>query len=277
MSMDRAMNEAPMEASGHAAGISGALQGRVALVTGAGQGIGRAIARHFMELGACVSIVDMDEDAAADAADEYAALGHCRAICADVADEAAVARAVAETVQAFGGLQLLVSNAALARAHNAPLHTLELADWQRVIAVNLTGAMLTAKHALPHLRARGGAIVNIASTRALQSEPHSEAYAASKGGLVALTHALAASLGPGVRANCISPGWIDTSGWQPRSRRSTVVLSERDHAQHWAGRVGKPGDVAELCAFLCSDAAGFITGQNFVIDGGLTRKMIYEE
>jgi len=120
-------------------------------------------------------------------------------------------------------------------------------------------------------------VVNIASTRALQSEPHTEAYAASKGGLVALTHALAVSLGPAVRVNCISPGWIDTSAWQPRGQERTSALRPEDHAQHPAGRVGRPEDVAILCAYLVSDAAGFVTGQNFVIDGGMTRKMIYEE
>ncbi len=122
-----------------------------------------------------------------------------------------------------------------------------------------------AKHAVPHLRRARGAIVNIASTRALQSEPDTEAYAASKGGLVALTHCLAISLGPEIRVNCVSPGWI-----------SHVPLRKRkDHAQHPVGRVGRAADVAALVAYLLSDAAGFVTGQNFVIDGGMTRKMIY--
>jgi NAD(P)-dependent dehydrogenase (short-subunit alcohol dehydrogenase family) len=123
---------------------------------------------------------------------------------------------------------------------------------------------------VPVLRRAGGAaaIVNIASTRALQSEPNTEAYAASKGGIVALTHALAVSLGPAVRVNCISPGWIDVRASQ---------LSDQDHAQHPVGRVGKPLDIAKLVLFLLSEDAGFITGQNFVVDGGMTRKMIYEE
>jgi NAD(P)-dependent dehydrogenase (short-subunit alcohol dehydrogenase family) len=108
--------------------------------------------------------------------------------------------------------------------------------------------------------------VNIASTRALQSEPDTEAYAASKGGLVALTHALAMSLGPRVRVNCVSPGWI-----------AHTSVRRKDHAQHPVGRVGNDQDVAELVAYLISDAAGFVTGQNFVIDGGMTKKMIYQE
>ena len=143
---------------------------------------------------------------------------------------------------------------------------LPLAEWNRRIGTNLTGVFLMTKHAAAHLRRSRGAVVNLASTRALQSEPDTEAYAASKGGVVALTHALALSLGPRVRVNCVSPGWIETKG---------ASLSRADHAQHPVGRVGRPEDVAELVAFLLSEAAGFATGQNYVLDGGMTRKMIY--
>jgi NAD(P)-dependent dehydrogenase (short-subunit alcohol dehydrogenase family) len=139
-----------------------------------------------------------------------------------------------------------------------------LQAWNRRIAVNLTGVFLMTKHCTPHLRRAKGSIVNIGSTRALQSEPNTEAYTASKGGVVALTHALAMSLGPQVRVNCISPGWI--------AKRK---LRKKDHAQHPVGRAGRPEDIGEMVAFLISDAAGFITGQNFVVDGGMTRKMIY--
>ncbi|MCU0897926.1 MAG: SDR family oxidoreductase, partial [Burkholderiales bacterium] len=115
------------------------------------------------------------------------------------------------------------------------------------------------------------------STRALQSEPNTEAYSASKGGLVALTHALAVSLGPAIRVNCVSPGWIDTSGWKKRSRRKQEALRPVDHAQHPAGRVGTPEDIAAMVLYLVSDGAAFVTGQNFVVDGGMTRKMIYTD
>jgi NAD(P)-dependent dehydrogenase (short-subunit alcohol dehydrogenase family) len=167
-------------------------------------------------------------------------------------------------VKGFGRLDALVNNAGLTGPDDGPVEKLSLARWNRRIGVNLTGAFLMAKYAVPHLRRARGAIVNIASTRALQSEPDTEAYAASKGGLVALTHALALSLGPEVRVNCVSPGWI-----------AREPVGKKDHAQHPVGRVGAPQDVAELVAYLVSDAAGFVTGQNFVIDGGMTRKMIY--
>jgi len=171
---------------------------------------------------------------------------------------------VGAVLKQFGRLDALVNNAGLTGPDDGPLEKLALKDWNRRIGVNLTGAFLMAKHCIPQLRKHRGAIVNIASTRALQSEPDTEAYSASKGGLVAFTHALANSLGPAVRVNCISPGWI---AHQPVSRK--------DHAQHPVGRVGQSEDVAALVAYLVSDGAGFVTGQNFVIDGGMTRKMIY--
>ena len=146
------------------------------------------------------------------------------------------------------------------------MEKLALREWNRRIGTNLTAAFLMTKHAATLLRRSGGAIVNIASTRALQSEPDTEAYAASKGGLVGLTHALAMSLGPEVRVNCVSPGWI-----------AHTPVRKKDHAQHPVGRVGRDQDIAALVAYLISDAAGFITGQNFVVDGGMTKKMIYEE
>jgi len=125
-------------------------------------------------------------------------------------------------------------------------------------------------------RGRGGAIVNIGSTRAHMSEPGTEAYSASKGGIAALTHALAVSLGPhGIRVNCIHPGWIETRDWKAASRSRTPVHSERDRLQHPVGRVGRPEDVAEACWFL-AEHAGFMTGQEMTLDGGMTVKMIYE-
>jgi NAD(P)-dependent dehydrogenase (short-subunit alcohol dehydrogenase family) len=224
---------------------------KVALVTGGAQGIGRAIALLLAGHGYRVAVADI----------RASELFFVRT---DVSREASVRGCIRRVVKRFGRLDALVNNAGLADPHAGPVEKLALREWNRRIGVNLTGAFLMAKHAVPHLRRARGAIVNIASTRALQSEPDTEAYAASKGGLVALTHALALSLGPEIRVNCISPGWI-----------SHQPVRGKDHAQHPVGRVGAPRDVAELVAYLLSDAAGFVTGQNFVLDGGMTRKMIY--
>lgn len=246
---------------------------KVAFITGGAQGIGRAIAERFLQDDLAVVIADSDAEAGRATEARLAAIGPARFLHTDVADEAQVQHAVAETLREFGHLDILINNAAVAR--NTALESLTLADWNRVLGVNLTGAMLCAKHAAPSLRASGGAIVNIASTRALQSEADTEAYSASKGGLVALTHALALSLAPAVRVNCVSPGWIDTRDWKHAPPARAEALREVDHAQHPAGRVGRPQDVAALVAWLVSPEAGFVTGANIVLDGGMTRKMIY--
>lgn len=193
----------------------------------------------------------------------------------DVSREASVRRFVATALERFGRIDALVNNAGIADPHSGPLDRLSLSEWRRRLGTNLDGAFLCTKHALPALRQRQGAIVNIASSRARQSEPHSEAYAASKGGLVALTHALAISEGPAVRVNCISPGWIVTDAWRAPARRRAPKLSAADHAQHPVGHAGTPPDIGALAVFLISPQAGFITGENFVVDGGMTRKMQY--
>lgn len=250
-----------------------AVRGLAALVTGGGQGIGKAIAAKLLAAGARVMIAEIDAAAGEETVAEFSPLGDIRCTPTDVAVEAGVQQAVEATVSAFGRLNLLVNNAGI--GIGKPITELTLAEWNRVLAVNLTGAFLCAKYAAPHLCAGGGAIVNIASIRALMSEANTEAYSASKGGLVALTHALAVSLGPRVRVNCISPGWIEVSAWQHSSRRHEPQLTDADHAQHPAGRVGTPQDIANLALFLLDPENGFITGADYVIDGGMTRKMIY--
>lgn len=230
---------------------------RVALVTGGAHGIGRAIARRLSADGWHVVTADLN------LADPAPGGRHA---VADTAEEAAV-RALVDGIRAEEGrLDGLVANAGI--MVRKPLRDLSLEDWSRVIATNLTSTYLLARAAEDLLRAARGAIVTIASTRARQSEPDTESYAASKGGLVALTHALAISLGPDVRANVVSPGWINVTEKEP---------SGRDHAQHPAGRVGRPEDVAALVAWLLGPESGFVTGAEFVSDGGMTRKMIYEE
>jgi NAD(P)-dependent dehydrogenase (short-subunit alcohol dehydrogenase family) len=250
---------------------------KVVVVTGAGQGIGKGIAKYLLERGMTVVIAEFDAEAGEEARAELAGLGEVAFIQTDVADEASVRQLVAATVDRYRRLDALINNAGLAHPYNGPIENLDLAHWNRVIGTNLTGAMLCAKHAAPHLRQSRGAIVNIASTRALQSEPEQEAYAASKGGVIALTHALALSLGPAVRVNCVSPGWIVVTDWKKSSKRAEPELRPQDHAQHPAGRAGRPEDIAAMVAYLISPQAGFITGQNIVIDGGMVRKMIYVE
>lgn len=276
------------------------LAGRVALVTGGAQGIGRGIVEHLLACGMRVAAMDTDAEALAGLADELApeliagngapsptgpdslASPHTPALPllalhGSVAEQADADRCVAATVARFGGLHLLVNNAGIANPHSGAVDTMDMDRWQRVLDVNLTGPMRMMRAAAPHLRAARGAVVNIASTRAVQSEPHTEAYAASKGGVVALTHALAVSLGPEVRVNCISPGWIEVRHLRKAAQRETPVHSDADRAQHPVGRVGEVRDVAALVAFLAGDDAGFVTGQNWLVDGGMTRRMIYEE
>lgn len=260
------------------------LHGRVVLVTGGAQGIGRGIAQAVLGAGGSVFVGDLDADAGRACLDEFArsvADAPQRAAFRrlDVRSEASVRAFVAAALRRFGRIDGLVNNAGIADPHNAPLHTLTLADWNTRIGTSLGGAFLCSKHALPALRAAAGghasAIVNIASTRATQSEPDSEAYAAAKGGLVAFTHALAISAGPAVRVNCISPGWIATDAWRKPNARRTPALRPIDHTQHPAGRVGTPEDIGALTVYLLSPAAGFVTGQNIDVDGGMTRAMHY--
>lgn len=230
---------------------------RVALVTGGARGIGAAVAARFAADGWRVVIADRDAAEPAHPA---------RCVQADVADEATVAALVEGIATREGRLDALVCNAGF--MVRKPLRELTLAEWNGVLGTNLTSSFLAVRAAEAMLRAARGAVVTIASTRAHQSEPDTESYSASKGGLLALTHALAVSLGPDVRVNCVSPGWIETKG---------AALSAEDQAQHPAGRVGRPADVAALVAWLCGPESGFVTGAEFVTDGGMTRKMIYAE
>ena len=241
---------------------------RTAIVTGAAHGIGRGIARHLLHEGWNVFALDRDAAGLDALAQEQAAhAGRFSWVPADVASEPDIERALERVHSLAGRLDGLVCNAGI--MIRKPLASLSLAEWNRVLAVNLTGPFLLARAAAPLLRAgEGGAIVTIASTRAHMSEADTESYSASKGGLLALTHALAISLGPQLRANCISPGWIDVAG---------EALRPEDGAQHPAGRVGRVEDVASLAAWLLGRESGFVTGSEFVVDGGMTRKMIYAE
>ncbi len=251
-------------------------QNKVAIVTGGGQGIGRAISRSFAAAGAVAVIAEIDAEAGLEN-QEYIRERGGRAVFigTDVADEAGVQELMAKVEAEFGQVDVLINNAGLSGRFN--LLSGSMADWDLIIGVNLRGAYMCSKYAAPLLM-KGSAIVNIASTRALMSEPDSEAYAASKGGLLSLTHALAVSLGPrGIRVNAICPGWIEVSDWKKGGRAQEPRHSAVDREQHPAGRVGTPEDIAAACLYLCAEEAGFITGANLVIDGGMTVKMIYAE
>jgi NAD(P)-dependent dehydrogenase (short-subunit alcohol dehydrogenase family) len=251
-----------------------AMAAKTMFITGGAQGIGRATAEAALAAGWNVAILDRDRQALAEAGAAIRQPGRLLALQGDVAREAAVRTAMRAAEKRFGGLDALVNNAGMLPSRHG-LAAMSLKEWNAVLGVNLTGAFLCAKHAAAMLARRRGAIVNIASTRALMSEGDDLAYAASKGGLLALTHALAIDLGPAVRVNCISPGWIDTSAWKKKARAGQARLSRADHAQHPVGRVGRPQDIAAAVTFLVGPDSGFATGANFVIDGGMTRKMIY--
>lgn len=224
---------------------------KTAIVTGGAGLIGSAICNSLVERGWDVAAFDLK-----------AAEGPARPVQCDISDEAAVARAF-ESLP-WDGLDLLVNNGGVADPVNDPLADLALEDWRRTVDSHLTGAFLMTRAAIPRFRSPA-AIVNMVSTRAFMSEPNTEAYAASKGALVALTHALAISLGPKVRVNAIAPGWISDE----------PDLRPVDHAQHPVGRVGRPDDIAQAVLYLAE--AGFVTGQVLTVDGGVTRKMIYAD
>ena len=256
------------------------MSNKTAIVTGGAQGIGRAIVDHFLTQGWRVAAWDKDGEAVDDLAASYDGQPLLATRC-DVGREGDVASAFEALTEwqsgQAAGVDLLVNNAGIASPDAGPIEELDFADWQAWIDASLTSAFLCTRALVPGLRARKGAIVNIASTRAVMSEPNSEPYASAKGGLLALTHALAISLGPDVRVNAVLPGWIETGPWQKASEREAQPEHrDVDSAQHPVGRIGRPEDIAAAVDYLASDAAGFITGQHFAIDGGMTVKMIYE-
>ena len=222
--------------------------GKVAVVTGGAQGIGKCIAGEFRKNGARVCVIDKQP---------------CEGgFPGDIADEATLRRFADSVIAAHGRVDFLINNAL------PPMRGIDECTWEEfnyALRVGVTAPFYLTKLFLPHF-APGAAIVNISSSRDRMSQPQTESYTAAKGGIAALTHALAVSLAGKARVNSISPGWIDTS-----FRRYTGP----DATQQPAGRVGDPLDIANMALYLCSDKAGFITGENICIDGGMTRQMIY--
>jgi NAD(P)-dependent dehydrogenase (short-subunit alcohol dehydrogenase family) len=246
---------------------------KTAIITGGGQGIGRVTTQYLITHGYRVAVWEADTEALAEMRDAFkASSSQLLFVSCDVSSEVNVKKAVDQTLNHFGQIDVLINNAA--QMTRKSIDKLTLDEWNRVIGTNLTGTFLCAKHCAPAIASQKGCIINMCSTRAFQSEPDTFAYSASKGAILSLTHSLAISLGPSIRVNCISPGWIDVSALK-KAKSKPDDLSPEDHEQHPAGRVGTADDIARMILFLISPENSFITGQNFTVDGGMTRKMIY--
>lgn len=222
-------------------------QNKVAVITGGAKGIGRCIAEEFVKEGAKVCVIDREEN-------PY--------FVGDIADEAVLRRFADRVIAEHGHVDYLINNA---KPLTKGLNDCSYEEFTYALQVGVAAPFLLTQLFMPYF-APGGSIVNISSSRDRMSQPFTESYTAAKGGIAALTHAMAVSLAGRVRVNSISPGWIDTTG---------TVYTGPDAVQQPAGRVGNPLDIAGMVLYLCSDKAGFITGENICIDGGMTRQMIY--
>ncbi len=225
----------------------GLFAGRTAVITGGAHGIGRAVADAFLREGAAVHVIDIQPGSW---------------FVGDVSRKEDLERFAAEVIEKSGQVDILVNNALPIMKG---IDDCSWEDFSHALAVGVTAPFYLTKLLMAHF-APGASVINIASSRDRMSQPQTESYTAAKGGIAALTHAMAVSLAGKARVNSISPGWIDTTG--------SVIIGP-DAAQQPVGRVGRPEDIAEMVLFLCSGKAGFITGENICIDGGMTRLMIY--
>lgn len=248
---------------------------KTAIVTGVGAGIGEAIALRFAEEGARLVLNDIHPAAAERTLQKVLDLGAKAVVApADISQEDG-ARSIAETAVAhFGGIDILVNNAADFTQKN--IETAEVADWQRVLGVNVIGTALVSKFAIPHLKARGGAIVNLASISALIAQPDFATYNSSKGAVLMLTKCMAVDLAPHkIRVNAVCPGAVLTSASYREVERLGISFEEwRDRVAplHLLNRLGDPREVANAVLFLASDEASFITGTHLLVDGGYTAR-----
>ncbi|MGK7378660.1 SDR family NAD(P)-dependent oxidoreductase [Planococcus sp. 1R117A] len=229
---------------------------KTVIITGAAQGIGRSIAEHFKAEGAHVIGLDVK-----DVEIEGVEYRQC-----DVGNFEEVIRVFSDINKDFGSIHALINNAGLSEFKS--IWEVDESDWDRILDTNLKSVFICSREAARYMTEDIRSIVNMASTRAFMSEPNTETYSASKGGIFALTHSLAATLSEkNIRVNSIAPGWIHTGSEE---------LREVDHHQHLSKRVGKSDDIARACLFLCDPRNSFITAECLAIDGGMTRKMIYE-
>ena len=223
------------------------MQNKVAVVTGGAQGIGKCIVETFQKCGAKVAIIDLKEN-------PY--------FVGDLADQRTLEQFADKVIKDFGKIDFLINNAA---PKSCGITEGSYEDFEYALKVGVTAPFYLAKLFAPYFN-QGGSIINISSSRDRMSQPETEIYTAAKGGISALTHALSVSLAGKVRVNSISPGWIDTN---------YTIYEGPDATQQPVGRVGNPPDIANMVLYLCSDMAGFITGENICIDGGMTKQMIY--
>jgi NAD(P)-dependent dehydrogenase (short-subunit alcohol dehydrogenase family) len=248
------------------------LAGKVALITGAAQGIGRGIALRFAQEGACVGVLDLNRAASQAVVDEIISQGgQGLALGADITDEAQAERAVAALQELYGPCTVLVNNAAVMPA--GPLHQTDPADFDRCIAVNLRGTYLVSRAVIPGmLTAGGGSIVHIASVTGILGLPGLAVYSATKGALIALARAMSTDYARcGIRVNAVSPGTIDSPMLHNfiAAQEDPERIRQQFDQMHPIGRVGTIDEVTNVCLFLASDEASFVTGANYQVDGGL--------
>ncbi len=243
---------------------------KVVIVTGASNGIGRAIATAYLQEGANVVLADIDESQGYQLLEQLDLKEKALFIKTDVRNEAEIIEMVQTTKAKFGKIDILINN--VGKGIFKSFFDLSIDEWDDVLNTNLRSVFLCSREVAKIMREQknGGSIINMSSSRAYMSEPNTESYSASKGGIMAITHALANSLADArITVNSISPGWIETKDYEN--------LREIDHEQHLSKRVGKPEDIARACLFLTNPQNNFITGTNLMVDGGMTVKMIYEE